>query len=154
MATLYGSQYNNAFVAVPKTEISVKDYNGKVRSIYATWVPAAELAVSDIVKLAKLPAGAKLIYAHAVIPDSGATGTIHVGWAASDNAVEAADNDGVFASLAPGAAAINAEMNMNSSTAGVHKTFAAAVDLQIECTVVTTAATGATWKFRFDYVVE
>ncbi len=155
MASLYGAQYTNAFVTVPKAEISARDYNGKIRSIYATWVPAAELAVNDVVNLAKMPAGAKLIFAHAVIPDTGATGTLEIGWAASANGTsEAAASAGIFASFNAAAAANNIKMELDSAVSGLHKTFAAEVDLQVKCTAVTTAITGVTWKFRFDYVVE
>ncbi len=93
MATFKSSQYslqngeNQSPVKAP-----IGDIGGRIRLLNINYVfTQAVYAVSDIVKLAQLPAGAKIVSARILCPSLGTTGIFDAGWAASDDAVVVAD---------------------------------------------------------------
>lgn len=153
MADLYTTEYNNAYVAVPSVKNDVTKWHGRVRCIKADITFAAELAVNDVIKIAKLPKGARLIDARVVAPVDAASGIYNLGWEANGDII--ADPDGIFvgaSSLDFGAAAVDAKMS--GAIAGFGKKFEAETVISATVTEVSTDATGKTHQFVLFYLVD
>jgi hypothetical protein len=153
MATLYGDQYSDAYVEVPSSKIQSGDFNGKVQFLFFSYpIPAVVPTNADIIKLAKLPKGARVLDAVLVLPDLGDTTALELGWAASAEldsagvAVEAADDNGFMATVDGDVAADTFSMLIIASGAsanlpGLLKKFSAEVDIQILVTDAWTSTT-------------
>lgn len=151
MATLYGTQYTNAYVDVPKTKIHSGDSSGAVMHMHFDYpIPGTVPTASDVIKLGKLPKGARILDAGLSFPDLGTTGVLELGWAASaeldsaGSAVEAADDNGFLVSVDVNAAAIaciNMVPKTGAAVPGFMKRFAAEVDVQILVTTTWTSTT-------------
>jgi hypothetical protein len=148
MATNYGV---NATLAQnnPVDKIDASDAGGRVRCIYDTFTLTADLAAADVIKLgSKIPAGARVVggYLHTADLD-GSGGTICLGYAASADGAEGADDDAFINDLDVTSAAYT-----NFHTAplvGLGKKFAGACDLQLSTVGDTDATTGAISVFLF-----
>ena len=79
MATVYGNQYNNAYVAVPSVKINPGDVSGEVKFAYFDYTITAVSVANDIIKLMKLPKNAKVLDACLSFPDLGTTGVLELG---------------------------------------------------------------------------
>ena len=150
MATLYGTQYADAYVEVPLTKIPASDFNAKEQVIYFDYAITAVPTAADIIKLAKIPKGARITDAILSFPDLGTTGVLELGWAASLEladgvTVEAASASGLLASVDVNAAAVGA-INMvpksGAAVAGFLKKFSGECDLQITVTTAWTVTSG------------
>lgn len=152
MATLYGSQYAANYNTVPNQRTQAGDQNAAVKRIYFSYaVAAAVIALNDVIKLARLPKGARIYNAALKFPDQGTTGTSTLGWAASPelsggSAVEAADDDGLLTTVDMKAArdfvTLTQQMEAGGNVAGHLKKFAAEVDVQLKITEATDVGTG------------
>lgn len=142
MATIYSNQYQDAYVDVPSNKIRAGDFNGQVQfAFFDLSVPAVAPSNADVVKLCKLPKGARVLDAVLVLPDLGDTTALDLGWAASEEldsdgvAVEAADDDGLLAAIdgdvAADAFSMQALAEAGTIAAGLLKKFSAEVDIQI-----------------------
>ncbi len=152
MATLYGDQYSDAFVEVPSSKIQSGDFNGKPQIVYFSYpIPAVAPSNADIIKLGKLPKGARVLDAVLLLPDLGDTTVLELGWAASAEldsagaAVELIDADGFLAAIDGDVAAdcftmISAQ-EAGGALAGHLKKFSAEVDIQITVTDAWTSTT-------------
>lgn len=160
MATLYGNQYQEAYVDVPAGKIDSGDFNGMKQIIFVDFTVTAAPSNNDIIKLAKLPKGARVLDAHLSFPDLGTAGTLELGWAASPEldsdgvTVEAADADGFMASIDVNTAAAIVNMADVSGAAapGFCKKFSGEVDVQLFVTAAWTATSG-TIKGYIEYVL-
>jgi len=154
MATLYTTQYSNLFVTKPRVEIDAKDVIGKMRQIYVTFDLTTAVVANDVIKLAQLPVGSKVISAECVIPATGATGIFSLGWSVSADGLTVADPDGfiVVADLDSGAGAVYGKMELNDSVPGLHKKFTNPVDIELLCTE--SVASSATAKILINYITE
>ena len=153
MANLYGDNYQAALVDEPSSKVSVKDLHGKKRGAYDSITLGAEVALNDVIYIAQLPKGAKLIDARVVMPSDGTSGQYDIGWLS--NGSDAADQDGIFAGATEvdsGAGAVDAKML--GTAAGYHKEFANATDIVATCIEATTASSGDKLQFELEYVVE
>lgn len=151
MATQYSNNYNSE-AGLSSAKAPVGDVGGRVRSLYFTiTLSGAVIAISDVLKLAVLPAGARIVGFRCIVPSLGTTGIFDLGWAASADAVETADPDGIVSGLDAGGQAVN---NNTILTAAYGKKFASAVDIQAVFTEATTAADGVVLKGHIEYVVE
>jgi hypothetical protein len=161
MATTYGNQYNNAYVVKPSVKIPPGDYSGAVKRMYFDYTITAVSVAADILKLGKLPKGARVYDACLSFPDLGTTGTLELGWAASPEldatgtTLEAADADGFMASVDVNTAASTVNMADVTGTAvpGFLKDFAGEVDVQIYVTTAWTVTSG-TIKGYIEYVID
>ena len=154
MATVYGSQYTDAYVSVPSVKIPPGYVSGEMKCLYFSFaLPGAVVALNDIIKLGRLPKGALVLDAVLSFPDLGTTGVLDFGWAASADGVEAADADGFMASVdvKTAAATVNMDDVSGAAVPGLLKEFAAEVDVQLVATEATTATTG-TIKGYIKYV--
>jgi hypothetical protein len=147
MATKYSAQYQDAFVDVPMDKVHGRDWGGKTEKIYFSYaLPSAVLALNDIVKLAKIPKGCRVLDAVLQFPDLGTGGTAELGFAADAAAVETADADAFLTTVdmktAADCVSMQQQMEAGGSNAGFCKTFAAECDLQLNVSEATTATTG------------
>jgi hypothetical protein len=153
MATVYTSEYNNAYVVEPSVKNDVTKWHGRVRVIKADITFAAELGVSDVIKIAKLPKGARVLDARVVAPVDAASGIYNIGWEANGDII--ADPDGLFVGASEcdfGAAALNAKLLGTSP--GFGKKFEAETVISATVTEVSTDATGKVHQFVLFYVVD
>ena len=144
MATLYGNQYQDAFVDVPSDIIRSGDVSGDVKFMYFDFtVPSVAPSNGDKYKLGKIPKGARVIEAVLSFPDLGTAGTLELGWAADAGAVETADDNGFLASVDVNTAADTIKMSDNlANGAGFCKLFSAECDLELLLTAAWTATSG------------
>jgi len=153
MADLYTAEYSNAYVVAPSVLNDVTKLHGRVRLIKADIVFAAELALADVIKIAKLPKGARLIDARVVAPADSASGIYNVGYEA--NGVDVADADGLFVGASEldfGAAAVDAKLKGTAAAFG--KKFEAETVISATVTEVSTSATGDTHQFLLFYTLD
>jgi len=150
---LYTAEYQDAHVSEPSVKIEVGKNHGRVRRAYASITLAAELAVDDVIKFCKLPAGAYLVDARLIAPHDGTSGIVNVGWEA--NGVDAADEDGIFIGASEGdlgAAALDAKLL--GTAPGYNKKFGAETIISAKCTEVTAASTGDKIQLELFYVLD
>lgn len=164
MATLYSNQYQDAYVDVPSSKIGPGDQSGDLKFLFFDFtVPGTAPTDADIVKLAKLPKGARVVEACLSFPDLGTAGVVELGWAASaekdgpngltGTVLEAADDNGFLASVDVNAAANTVKMSSDmNNAAGLLKNFSAEVDVQLLVTTAWTATSG-TVKGYLSYVI-
>jgi len=152
MATVYTTEYNNAYVVDPSVKNDVTVSHGRVRLIKADITYAAELGVSDVIKICKLPKGARLIDARLVAPADSVSGIYKIGWEANGDIV--ADDDGIFAvgSCDFGAGALDAKLG--GTLPGFGKKFEAETVISATVTEVSTDSTGKKHQFCFFYLVD
>lgn len=152
MATKYGTQYNGAYVTEPKSQIQPGDFNGRVRLMHFDYtLDGTVLALADILKLGKIPKGARVIDAALYVQDMDGTGQVNLGWAAGASGAEVADADGFFAALDAGDA--NAFARIGVTSAGFCKEFSEEVDLQISMAEASTS-TNTTLRGFVLYVID
>lgn len=146
MADKYSSQYQNAYVSVPSVKIAPGEQSGEVKLLYAEHLGTAELATTDELYLAKIPAGARVIGGKIICPATGATGIFKVGYKA--NGVDNADDDAFAVNIDPGAAAVAADL----AGAGIGKEFSVETIVSLIPTEVTASFTGKTLQVWLLYV--
>lgn len=151
MATYYGNEWQDAFVDVPTSKIAPADDKGHVyHKRFSYTLPSIAPTTSDIIKLVKIPKGARVLDVVFSHPDMGSAGDLDIGWAASaeldssGSAVVAASADGFFADADVNAAAGIKRMSAVSgaAAAGFLKKFDAEVDMQIAIPEAWTATSG------------
>lgn len=162
MATIYSNQYQDAYVDVPSDKIRPGDQSGDVRFMFFDHTITAAPTDGDILKLGRLPKGARIVDACLSFPDLGTAGVLNVGWAASaeldgpnglsGSAIEAADADGLFVSLDVNAAADTVLASSQVNVPGILKKFSAAVDIQATITTAWTVTSG-TIRGYVSYVI-
>lgn len=147
---------------VPAPALDVTANYAKLRVLYDSYTVATadEFGTSGLIRLFKIPKGARLIDFEMSCPATGATGIFDIGWAASSDLiagtstpVEAADADGIMSQVDPGAAAIN-KQKMPSTVPGYMKKFSAEVEVQADCTEATADAGDKTLEFVAIIAVE
>jgi len=159
MATLYGNQYNNAYVAVPSVKIGPGDVSGDTKKLYFDFTVTAAPTNGDIIKIAKLPKNVRVYDVCMAFPDMGTAGTLELGWSASaeldstGSAVVAASASGFLSAVDVNTAAaiVNMADVSGAAVAGFLKEFDAAVDVNITVTAAWTVTSG-TIKGYIEYV--
>lgn len=153
MATVYGAYATDRLVDVPSDKIPANGNHGVVRVAYDSYALTADLAAADIITLGRIPAGARVVGYWLKSADLDASGgTVNLGWAASSDAVEAADPDG-FLLTADVTSAITIDHGDQENMVGLGKVFSSAVDVIIT-TVGDTDATSGTISACIFYVVD
>lgn len=151
MATLYGVNHTKKYIDNPAEKVIAKQELGKSRWVYDSVVLAAELAVNDIVKLMKLPKGAKILNAIVKSPSLGTTGILDLGIEA--NGVEAADQDFFVASADAGGQAVQKSAHA-SLAAGTFAELSAETQVVLKCTEASDAGTGKTIEVAVEISLE
>lgn len=139
MATLYGVNAQK-LINVPSEKIDPNAGYAKSRIMHDKYVASGALTSGDVINFMKIPKGARVIEAIIKYSDLGTTGTGKLGWAAGATAAEAADDDGLMASLDfnTAADAILSSQNLAAPIA-VGKEFSEEVQVQLTLTANTTA---------------
>jgi len=139
----------------PVDQVAASVNYGNLRVMYDSYTvdTSDEFGTSGIVRLFKIPKGARLVDFEFSCPATGATGIFNIGWTASADLlpgtttpVEAADDNGIIALADPGGAAV-IRQKMLSTVDGYMKLFAAEVEVQASCTEVTADAGTKTLEF-------
>lgn len=128
------------------------DQHGRVRVAYDSFTinSTDEVGSGAVINMMKLPGGATVVDAHLVMPASGTTGIVDVGYLA--NGVDAADPNAFFESADPGAAAVDARMA--GTVAGFNKKLGAETTVTITASEATADAGGDTWELFIYYVLD
>lgn len=151
--------YKAALVTSPSARIHQGDWGGKVRYMEDSITLDADAADGDIVKVGRLPAGAKVIAARVFGADLGGTGTLKLGNSVSvdgsasdaaddDSFIKAADSSGQAFDVADGASAA-----MRGAAIQLVR-FTKEVDVELKFNGVTSGATGVIIYTRVSYVLE
>jgi hypothetical protein len=139
----------------PMDQVAAGMNYGNLRVMYDLYTvdAADEFGTDGLIRLFKIPKGARLVDFEFSCPATGATGIFDIGWAASaekipgsTTPVEAADADGILVQQDPGAAAVN-RAKMPSTVPGYMKLFNAEVEVQADCTEATADAGTKTLEF-------
>jgi hypothetical protein len=155
----YGVNYKAALVTVPSARIHQGEYGGKELVLYDKIVLDADAASGDVVKIGRLPAGAKVIGARVFGADLGGTGTLKLGNSASmdgttddaaddDSFITAADSSGQAFDVVDGASAA-----MRGAAIGLVR-FTKEVDVELKFVGVTSGATAVTIYVIVKYIVD
>lgn len=137
----------------PREVVDASIQHGSVRRAYAEYTVAAgdEIGSDGVIDMMKLPKGARIVDASVVIPASGANGQFNVGWPANGDL--AADPDALFATLDPGQAAVDADLD-KSAAAAYNKKLEAEATIRLTCIEATADAGGDTIELEVFYVVD
>lgn len=153
MATLYGLNATNRDVSVPSVKIAAGDQYGDFHVAYDEYsLVGVVLANADVINMMKIPAGCRVHNVVLSFPDMGTTGTCTVGWAASADGVESANSNGFLTTVDMNTAANTVHMLDEANIAGMFKSFASEVQVQITMTAASTATSG-TIKLAVYYTV-
>lgn len=151
MATLYSSEYTDAFVDVPSEKIAPEKLNGRIRRAYSEFTLGAELSSGDIVKMIRLPANAVIIEARFIAP-AATSGNLDIGLADSDGTGANDDPDALFDDLDISGAI---DSSMAWSAAAFNQKVSKELDVQVLAQgAATVAATGDTWQLEVRYVID
>lgn len=133
----------------PLDKIDMGEYNGKVRSLFDSYVfPANAFAANDEIDMISLPKNARVISAIVASPSLGTTGIFSLGHRANDD--DAEDADAFVASADAGGQAVAAV----GAGVGILKKYESETQLYLKCTEVTTAASGLEIKVAVQYVLD
>ncbi len=155
MATITSAnstQYEALFVAEPASRQDAGLIGGVVRRSYAEYTVASadEIASDGVITMMKLPKGARIVGAKAVMPASGATGQFNIGWPVNGDL--AADPDALFAGLDPGVAAVDS--SLASTSAAWNKKLEAEATVQLVCLEITADSGGDSLELEVSYVID
>lgn len=157
MATKYGT--NRTLIrATPASLVEQGEQSGHLKVIYDEYVFAGDLAVNDVIQMgSKIPAGARILDVSLDSPDldTASAGALTVGWLISDDAAQAADDDGFLTTVDVHTAGKTQLMSglLCSNVPGKFKKFASAVQPAIKVSGETDATTG-TIRLAIFYIVE
>ncbi len=155
MGTQLSSNATLLAVSPPK-RVEQGEYSGRVHVLYDEFQPVATVvANAEVIKFQPLPAGARVIDVQMSFSDQGTTGTAKLGWLASADAVEAADDDGFLATIDMKAAANTVCLQDEAAIPGYGKKFASSVQPALTMTEATDASsTTVPWKLVIEYVLD
>lgn len=141
MADFFGENATLRDSNVPSDKIRSQDQHGRMRIARDKFTFTAILDTTDLLRMMKLPAGAKVYEVELNSDDLGTTGVLDIGWAASSEGGEVADQNGLFAAIDVNSAA-TARLKILNSVPGFLKRFTEEVEIQIKATTATTATSG------------
>ena len=152
MAIFYSDEYQGAYIDEPKSNLNPDKYNGRIRRIYASITLGAEIATTDQVKFCKLPSNAVIKSCRFIAPAC-TSGTLNLGWAASDEGGEAADDNGLAAAMNV-SSALDDVMDIGAQLAGFNKRFSEEVDIELSASVITSGASGDVYELELEYIID
>ena len=153
MATVFGVNYSKKFIANPSEKVVGKEHSGKVRMAFDSYVFAANVvAGANVIKLMKLPAGAKVVDCIVKCPSLGTTGIFELGYEA--NGVDIADPNGflVSTSIDAGGQAVLGVPTLAS--VAIFKEFSVETQVILTQSEDTTAALGLAIEVAIFYTME
>lgn len=160
MATLYGLQAAKRLSTLPRALALQGQDGGNVKSSYDIYTVAADLASGDVIRLGRVPKGARVIDVRCVFADLDASGgTIDIGWLASaeldsaGSAIEAASAAGFGSNIDVTSAGVYSMFTSGSTLAGYQKVFSAEVEVAVT-TDGDTDATSGDIELEILYVID
>lgn len=152
MATLYGKNYTKKFINNPAEKVVGKEHSGKVRMAFDSYTFVADAVSGAVIKLMKLPAGAKVVDCMVKCPSLGTKGIFKLGYEA--NGVDVADDDGflVTTSIDAGGQAVLGVPTLAS--AAIFKEFSVETQVILTQTEDTDVANGLTIEVALFYTME
>lgn len=155
MADLFTDHYNKAYVNDPSEKVNPGELTGRQKLLYAEYTPVANvLGLTDVIKLFKLPKGARIVDCHVKAPSLGTTGIMKLGHTASEDGLETANSDAFIVATQLDAGGQAVFGRPTAASAGIGKKFAAEVDVQLAFTEATDAALGDTIQAWLQYVLD
>lgn len=153
MATFYGVNATKRDVSNPSQKIKVNEQHGRVRRAYDSYTLLAEAALSDVIKMMKLPSGAKIVDARLIAPADGVTGQWDVGWEASGSV--AADQNGLFDGSTEGDTGGGAvDSKLGGASPGYNQEFDEEAQISLTCIEATNGSSGDKLQLEVFYVVD
>lgn len=153
MATTTLKGVNRTYrTSTPPTKIPAGEERGKVHWYYDEYSWSTNSVIGDIVTMMTIPNGARVIGGTIKCNDWGTAGQMDLGYAASADGTEAADDDAFFNEFNPETTGGNVGMIGQGATgadgaapgAGLFKKFAADVNVILTVTEASNVGTGAT----------
>lgn len=151
MATLYGVEATKATNDIPQL-VDQGSAGGRVHVAYDKYVAAGALTLNDKINMGKLPAGARIVGYWLKSTDLGTVGTLSLGWSASDDGVEAGDDDAMLNDVDVHSAAITVDEGDQEAMVGLGYKLSAPVDIQLLVSAATDAA--GTIETCVQYVID
>lgn len=159
MATYYATEANGQYNSSGAPDLAEQGFRRAVKHLMMdVYEYSADLALNDVIRFGKIPAGAKIVDVKVMWDDLDASGgLVDVGWEASEQvdasgtALEAADPDGFLNDLDVTSAGSASLFEDQSSRPGYLKEFAA--ECWLSATIVgDTDATSGTLSIVVEYV--
>lgn len=146
MATIYSDNWTAQRITVPSSKANPGDFGGEKKVAYFTHTITAAPTNGDVLKLLKLPKGARIIDVVMSFGDLGTAGTLNVGLNGGTNSAETADADAFLVSVDVATAAdcvsMKSQMEAGGSNAGWLKELADEVDVQVDIATAWTVSSG------------
>lgn len=153
-ATVYGTQQTKRLNTVPAKLVSQGYDGGRLRVMSDSYTLTADLASGDVIRVGRIPKGARVIDVRVIFPDLDASGgTLDIGWLAGAGGAEAIDADGFGADLDVTSAGVYSMFTSQSTRPGMDKVFAEDVEVAIT-TDGDTDATSGTIRISVIYVID
>lgn len=149
MATVFGVNATKRLNQSVVDLVLQSQHGGRVKSLYDIYTLTADLALGDIIKIGRLPAGARVTDVRMIFGALGGSGAVNVGWQqGAQNALntangEAANTSGFGAAVAVSSAGVYSMFTSQSTAAGMQKVFAEEVEVVITTSTDTTASSGS-----------
>lgn len=151
MATFNGVNYKKVYVDDPSGKANKGEYNGHKKVLFDEITFDQDvIADDDIIKIGKLPAGARVLKAVVKSDQMGTTGIFNFGHAASESGDISADEDAFVVGADAGGQAVQAD----GEGAGIGVRYDEAVEVQLQMSEATDAANGDTVQAWVEYVVD
>lgn len=149
---LYGVNATNTLNTIPSVNNEPYDLGGRVRIAYDSYtIPTGdEVGTSAVIKLFKLPKGARVVGGQFTSSSTASAGVCQVGYEA--NGVDTADLDAFWAAQDMGAAAI--DLQLPGTAAAYMKVFTAETQVNLTFTTATTSGAGDVLQVKLLYVVD
>lgn len=142
--TMYGANHTKAYVNVPAEQFGVGEMNGKVHVAFDSFAYLAangQYEVGDVIKLMKLPKGARVLEVIASGPSQGTTGIFEVGWDTLPSGT-VGDSDGFIDALDLGGQAATDSITEELNVPGMFKKFDEEAQVIMTCTEASDTADG------------
>lgn len=155
MANLYSAEYEKAHNDFPAQKLNQNEQGGKLLFAQASHTFDGEPSLNDVIKMIKLPKGAKVVDAIVYAPDLGTTGVLKLGHSASADGSIVANDDAFIPSINVTAAVSGLKMSEQvAGIAGRGQVFDQEVDIEFLVSTATDAADGLTIVLELFYVMQ
>jgi hypothetical protein len=162
MATIYGYNYNRAFITTPFRKAPPGEINGKIRHIVERVTLAADAASGDVARVGKLPKNSRVVFAQLSGPDLGGTGTLLLGNAANTAAspvgTDAADDDSLLAAVDSSGQAFVVSSSSSAAQRGVKMgdptRWTAETEIELKFSGATSGATAKSIDVLIGYILD
>lgn len=142
MSTKYGSNYTDRFQTKPVVPVDASNYGGNVKAMYDEYTLAAALSTGDVLKMGRLPKGAKVlevILASADL-DSSTNCLLDVGLSYPNG--DGTDDDNAFLASVNAQSAVTKAMSAQNNMTGFGLETEGEADVEVKVQVAGDATSG------------